>query len=189
MGVMWMRAIGATGLWLAIVFSNPGMIQAEDIRVMSVAVRAGVSWSSPIGEQTPQHFEQYDVAASLRLPWEWYGDSGWGVGTRLLVSTGAVKAAGTTASISTVVPGIAIGTQDGRIALELGFGGALLSDYRFGTQTLGGPFQVVWNMGLNVMLYRGIGMGYWFEHVSDAGIYGSDSRGFDMHMVELRYQF
>ena len=184
-----MRAISATGLWLAIVISYPGTIQAEDIRVMSVAVRAGFSWSSPIGEQTPQHFQQYDVAASIRLPWEWYAESGWGVGTRLLVSTGAVRAAGETASITTFVPGIAFGRKDGRIALEVGGGGAFFSQYKFGTQNLGGPFQFVWNTGLNVMLYRGIGMGYWFEHVSDATIYGSDSRGFDLHMVEVRYHF
>jgi hypothetical protein len=121
--------------------------------------------------------------------WERYGESGWGVGTRVLTTAGVLKAAGETAFIGTFVPGIAFGPKDGRLSLEVGGGIALLSEYKFGNQNLGGPFQFVWDIGVRGGVMRNIGAGYWFQHLSDATIYGSQSRGFDLHMVELSYRY
>ncbi|MBI5854560.1 MAG: acyloxyacyl hydrolase [Nitrospirae bacterium] len=89
----------------------------------------------------------------------------------------------------TFVPGIAFGPKDGRISLEVGGGIALLNEYKFGNQNLGGPFQFVWDIGVRGGVVRNIGAGYWFQHISDATIYGSQSRGFDLHMVELSYRY
>jgi len=174
---------------LAFCILAPWQSRAEDTRLLAVGVRAGFSGSSPIGEETQQYFQQYDVMASVGLPWEWYSESGWGMGTRFLATAGAVTAAGDTAFISTFVPGVALGSKDGRISLEVGAGIALLSDYKFGNQNMGGPFQFVWDIGLRSAVYRSIGVGYWFQHISDAFIYGGDSRGYDLHMIELSYRY
>lgn len=182
-------------LALALFQVIPRPCSAEEFRLLdgshliSVGLRAGFAWSSPIGKETPQPFQQYDVAAMFRLPWERYSESGWGIGTRFLASAGALKAAGDTGFISTLVPGIALGREDGKLNLVLGGGFAVLSDYRFGTQDLGGPFQLTVLMGLNAVVYRDIGIGYWFQHISDGTIYGGGSRGFDLHMFELTYHY
>ena len=167
----------------------PSIGFAGEIRLLALGLRAGFSGSSPIGEEQHENFQQYDAAANFALPWSWYGESGWGVGTRFLASAGALRSAGDTAFITTFVPGIALGDSRGRVSLEIGGGGALLSQYRFARQDMGGPFQFVWDTGLRLGLTRTLGVGYCFQHLSDATIYGSGSRGFDLHMVEVFYRF
>jgi hypothetical protein len=183
-------------VWLAVAAQAPVPGHAEETRLLSLGVRAGFSGSTPLGKQTEQNYQQYDATAYIGLPWEWYSQSGWGIGTRFLVSAGALhvdtdvpNAKDKTAFISTFVPGISLGRKDGRISLDTGAGFALLSEYKFGTQNMGGPFQFVWTLGAKVALYGPLGLGYWYQHVSDATIYGSQSRGFDLHMVELIYRY
>ena len=174
---------------MVVVSLLPSIGFADDIRLVSLGLRAGFSGSSPIGEEHGQHFRQYDVAANVALPWSWYSESGWGIGTRFLASVGALNSAGDTAFISTFVPGIALGDPRGRVSLEIGGGGAFLGQDRFARQDIGGPFQFVWNTALRLGLTDTFGIGYCFQHLSDATIYGSGSRGFDLHMIEAFYRF
>ena len=167
----------------------PAAGRAEDARLLDIGVRAGFSGNSLIGEQTRQNFQQYDVFAIFALPWERYSESGWGGGTRFLASAGAVRAAGRDELVTTLMPGIALGDKEGRVSFEAGGGIALFSGYKFGNQNMGGPFQFVWDIGVRTALYRSLRVGYWFQHVSDAAIYGEDSRGYDLHMVEIGYRF
>ena len=132
---------------------SPSLTHAEDTRLISVGVRAGFSGSSLIGEVETEYFQQSDVLAIFGLPWEWYGQSGWGIGTRLQVSAGALRAAGETGFIGTFIPGIAFGKKDGWFSIEGGGGAALLSNYKFGSQNLGGPFQFVWDIGVRAAVY------------------------------------
>jgi len=176
-------------VWLAVGALAPALGHSEDTRLLSVGVRAGFTGDAPIGEQGGPYFRQYDAVAYLALPWESYSDSGWGIGTRFLISAGALDAADETGFISTFVPGISLGRKDGLISLEAGGGIALLSETKFGTQDFGGPFQFVWNLGARIALYGPLGAGYWYQHISDATIYGSSSRGLDLHLVELSYRY
>ena len=162
---------------------------AEEARLLAIGLRTGFSGNSLIGEEHLEHFQLYDVMASFALPWSWYSESGWGVGTRLLASAGALRSSGDTAFIGTLVPGIAFGDKRGRISLEIGGGAALLSQYEFANQNLGGPLQLVWDTALRLGLSKDFGVGYCFQHISDATVYGSNSRGFDLHMIELFYRF
>jgi len=174
---------------MVLVCNVPSTGFAGEIRLLTLRLRAGFSGSSPIGEEQHQHFQQDDAAANFALPWSWYAESGWGLGTRLLVTAGALRSAGDTAFITTFVPGIALGDARGRMSLEIGGGGALLSQYRFARQDMGGPFQFVWDTALRLGITRSLGVGYCFQHLSDATIYGSGSRGFDLHMVEVFFRF
>ena len=181
----WRFATVALGLFLL----APCLSQAEEIRLNSIGVRGGVSGSSPIGEKETEYFQEYDAMADWSMPWEWYSASGWGIGTRLMGTVGAVTAAGDTAFVSTVVPGVVLGKKDGWLSIEVGTGGALLSQHHFAHQDMGGVFQFVWDMAARAKVYRGLGLGYWFHHMSDASLYGRDARGVDLHMIEIGYRF
>ena len=174
---------------LALFLFVPWLSQAEEIRLNSIGIRGGASGSSPIGSKETQYFQEYDVMANWSLPWEWYSQAGWGVDTRLLGSVGAVTASGDTAFISTLVPGFVFGKKDGWLSLELGGGVGLLSQHQFPHQDVGGDFEFVWETAVRAKVYRGIGVGYWFRHMSDATLYGDKGRGFDLHMLEVSYRF
>lgn len=179
--------LAAAGFALLVLM--PAVSCEEEFRLNSIGIRGGASGNSPIGKQETEHFEEYDVMANWSLPWEWYSASGWGVGTRLMGSLGALRAAGDTGFITTLVPGFVFGKKDGWLSLEVGGGGALVSQHHFGDQNLGGAFQLVWDTAIRVKVYRGIGVGYWFHHLSDATLYGDNGNGFDLHMVEFSYRF
>ena len=162
---------------------------AQDLRLLSVALRARVTESTVLGKAQPESFQEYDAVVNIGLPWERYSLSGWGVGTRLMGSAGVLRGAGETALVASLIPMLAFGSQDGRFTLDMGAGGALLSRDRFGTQDYGGPFQFALTLGAGVPLYQRLGLGYRFLHYSDAGVNGSDTIGADFHMVEFSYRF
>jgi hypothetical protein len=167
----------------------PCLSQAQEVRLNSIGVRGGVSGGSPIGELETQYFQEYDVMANWSMPWERYSASGWGVGTRLMGSVGAVTASGDTAFVTTLVPGFVFGKKGSWLSIELGGGGALFSQHHYAHQDMGGTFQFVWDTALRAKVYGGIGVGYWFHHLSDASLYGHEAHGFDLHMLEISYRF
>lgn len=163
---------------------------AEEVRLESFALRGGFSGGSPIGEEEQVYFTQADMALAARLPWQWEITSGWVLGTRLLTSAGVLRGAGENNAVFTLVPfDVAFGRKDGLITIDMGGGGALFSDYKFGPQNFGGPFQFVWTFGITSRFAGPFGAGYHFQHYSDATIYGSQSRGADLHLFEIIYWF
>jgi hypothetical protein len=167
----------------------PWPSRAEDLSLLSIGVRARVGGERVIGEVQPEAFHEYDAVVSIRLPWERYSASAWGVGSRMLASAGVLQGADKTAVVVSVIPVLVFGSQDGRFTLDLGAGGAFLSKHRYAQQDYGGPLQFALTFGLGVPLYGRVGMGYRFLHYSDAGIYGAHTIGADFHMVELIYRF
>lgn len=163
--------------------------RAEDLRLLGISVRARYGGERVLGDVAPEAFREYDVAASIGLPWQRDAESGWQIGTRLLAAAGALQGAGKTALVVSLIPVLAIARQDGWLTFDLGAGGALLSEHRFGRQDYGGPFQFALTFGLGVPVYGRFGVGYRFLHYSDAGTYGGNTTGADFHMVELSYRF
>ena len=108
---------------------------------------------------------------------------------RLLASAGVLQGAGKTALVTSLIPVLAIGTQDRRFTVDLGAGFALLSRHRYAQQDFGGPLQSALTLGVGVPLYRRVGVGYRFLHYSDGGAYGEHTIGADFHMIELIYRF
>ena len=167
----------------------PAPSYSEEIRLLNLSFRTRVSGTTTLGEQQPEEFHEYDLAASFGLPWQRYSSSGWGVGTRLMASAGIMRGGGETGLVASVIPGVALGSEDGRFFIDLGAGGALLSRYRFGNQDYGGPFQFALTVGAGFPLYKRLGLGYRFMHYSDAGVNGPDTIGADFHMIEFSYWF
>ena len=165
-------------------------IEAGEVRLDSLAVRGGPSGSSVIGEAQNNDFHQVDMAVTVRLPWEWEVGSGWVVRTRLLTSAGALSGADETNGVFTLLPiNVMFGRKSGLFSVDMGVGGALLTDHKFDGQNLGGPFQFVWTFGATSRFAGPFGAGYHFQHYSDATMYGPDSRGIDLHLFELIYWF
>jgi hypothetical protein len=162
---------------------------ALDLDLMSVSARARVGEKRVLGKVAPESFREYDVAATLRLPWQYYTASGWGVGLRLMASGGILQGANKTALVVSAIPLLALGSEDGRFTVDIGAGLALISEHRFAQQDFGGPLQGALTLGVTVPLYQRVGVGYRFMHYSDWGAYGPSSIGVDFHMVEFSYRF
>jgi hypothetical protein len=145
--------------------------------LLSVSIRATISSIDVLGDVAPEEFREYGVAANFRLPWAWYSQSGWGAGTRLMASAGALYGAGETALVVSLIPLVTFGSQDGRFTLDMGAGGALLSRHTFGTQDYGGYFQFALTAGVSIPLFKRLGVGYRYLHYSDAAIYGPRHTG------------
>lgn len=65
-------------------------------------------------------------------------------------------------------------------------GAALISVHHFdNVHNLGGPFQFVATLGTSVALLPPIAVGYRFQHYSDGTPFGTNTRGIDLHMIEL----
>jgi primosomal replication protein N len=159
------------------------------LELLSVGVRARVGEKNVLGKEQPESFREYDVVASIQLPWKGQSPSGWEVGARLLTSVGVLQGAGKTALVASVIPVLALGRQDGRLTVDLGAGLALLSKHRYAQQDYGGPLQFALTFGVGVPLYQRVGLGYRYLHYSDAGAYGPYTIGADFHMIELIYRF
>jgi len=177
-------------VWLAaLLLINSSDVSAQ-LRLESLAVRGGLSGSSVIGEEQQTDFNQVDLALTARLPWEWNVGTGWIIKTRLLTSAGALRGSDETNGVFTLVPlDVIFGRKDGLISIDMGVGAALLTDYKYGSQNFGGPFQFVWTWGATSRFAGPFGAGYHFQHYSDATIYGSESRGVDLHLFEIIYWF
>ena len=177
------------GWVVAIVLTSSSNLAAE-LRLESLAVRGGFSGSSVIGEEQQTDFNQVDLALTARLPWEWNVGTGWIIKTRLLTSAGVLRGSQETNGVFTLVPlDVIFGRKDGLLSIDMGVGVALLTDYKFGEQNFGGPFQFVWTWGATSRFAGPFGVGYHFQHYSDATIYGSESRGVDLHLFEIIYWF
>ena len=186
---MFVRECVIVAVWLAALLINSSDVSAQ-LRLESLAVRGGLSGSSVIGEEQQTDFNQVDLALTARLPWEWSVGTGWIIKTRLLTSAGVLRGSDETNGVFTLVPlDVIFGRKDGLISIDMGVGGALLTDYKFGNQNFGGPFQFVWTWGATSRFAGPFGAGYHFQHYSDATIYGSESRGVDLHLFEIIYWF
>ncbi|HEY7648455.1 MAG TPA: acyloxyacyl hydrolase [Methylomirabilota bacterium] len=186
MRVRW--AVLCLGVGLGLFTAQPS--PADELRPLNVALRAGVTGPPVLGGEALEHFQQYDVSFTAGLPWSWYSESGWGVGTRFMTSVGALYGGGDTAFLTTLVPGFFVGPRDSVLSFDLGGGVALLSRRQFGKQDFGGIFQFALTFGFTVPIpfTEHFGFGYRFHHLSDGGIYDS-SKGVDVHMLEITYKF
>lgn len=174
-------------LALTIILCEPS--HAEDRTGIAIGLRGGISGNSFLGEEAQEDYEQVDLVVTYELPWGLYHSSGWGFGLNLMASAGMLTGAGDTGLMSTVLPAITVGQKNGWFVIHAGGGAGLFSTHKFGVQDFGGPFQIVANTGITIIPFRPIGVGYQFQHFSDAALYGPDSRGVDMHLFELSYRF
>ena len=176
-------------LALSILISEQSI--AGDMTLLSIGPRYGFSLNEPLlGKRQTETFNLVDVAATFRLPWSWpLGQSPWSVETRLITSAGALSAAGTTGFIAAVQPDVALTGWNDFVSIDAGVGLAFLSREQYGSQDFGGPVQLGLTMALQIHPISHAYAGFRFQHFSDAGMYGSDSLGIDLYLIEVGYRF
>lgn len=153
-----------------------------------------------------EHFNQYDVAVVIDLPWGWHLpyfycgstkdedcpsslESGWEVRFLGNASTGVLTGGGSTAFMTAIGPGLALRKPSWRVGFDVGLGMALLTEHNFGVQDTGGPFQFIGHAGLTVDIGWDLIFGARFHHMSDGNLYGKGKRGVDLYMLSLGYNF
>ena len=176
-------------LALSILLSEQSI--AGDMTLLSIGPRYGFSLNEPLlGKRQTETFSLVDVAATFRLPWSWpLGQSPWSVETRLITSAGALSAAGETGFIAAVLPNVALTGWNNFVSIDAGVGLAFLSREQYGSQDFGGPVQLGLTMALQIHPISHAYAGFRFQHFSDAGMYGSDSLGIDLYLIEVGYRF
>lgn len=170
-------------------FVVPKLPAAEELDLLSLSLRSRVSDATVLGVTQPEEFQEVDLAAHFRLPWQFNTAGSLVAGTRLMASAGIIRGVGKSGLVASLIPELAFASRKGSFVLDMGAGFALLSRYRFGTQDYGGPFQFALTAGVRVPLYRRLGLGYRFLHYSDAAVNGADTIGADFHMIEISYRF
>jgi lipid A 3-O-deacylase PagL len=177
-------------LTLLLMPSLPESSWGHEIDIVGIGIRGGLNFAdAELPPPEKEDFQQYDVIGIIGLPWKWeYPSSGWEVRSRVNGSAGVLRGAGDNAFITTITPGLAFRKPSWRLILDIGVGGALLTDWEFGRLDAGGPFQFIAHGGVSFELPWNLVLGWQFHHMSDATIYGK-SQGVDLHMLELSYYF
>ncbi|MEJ2363396.1 MAG: acyloxyacyl hydrolase [Deltaproteobacteria bacterium] len=173
-------------IWLILLvlsIFSPQSSSADETAWIAVGFRTGLS-----ATDGNEDFQQYEVSASHGLPWSWQLTQGWFVSTRINLSAGALRGGGTTGFIGSVGPSVALSMVNGLILLDGGISAALLSKHKFGQENFGGPIQFVSHVGISFKLGTNLGVGYRFQHMSNASIYKRNP-GLELHMLELTYFF
>ena len=169
----------------------PEQSSAGETSLLSIGPRYGFSRNEPVlGKRQANMFELVDVAATFTLPWSWpLGESPWSVETRLISSAGVLFDAEDTGLIATVVPNLALNGWKGFVSLDVGVGLGFLGRDKYGTQDFGGHVQFVLTTALQIRPLAHAFTGFRFQHFSDAGVYGSQSLGIDLYLIEVGYRF
>jgi hypothetical protein len=156
---------------------------AEETDWTAVGFRAGLS-----ATDGSEDFEQYEMFATHGLPWSWQLAPGWFLSTNINLSAGALRGGGETGFIGSVGPSVTLSMVQDLILLDGGISAALLSEHKFGQENFGGPMQFVSHVGIRFKLGGNLGVGYRFQHMSNASIYNRNP-GLELHMLELSYFF
>ena len=189
-----MRYSGTIALCLLMLAASAPAIGSVDgdnpAKIPLDLVARGVRHGTNAATDKAGSLERVDVFWSWRLPYAWEFTPGWDIGVRLNTSVGAIRGQGETGAVGTLVPTLAIGDTDDVISFEGGVGAAMFSKWEYGTvEDFGGPLQFILDVGVNVRFYKRFGLGYRYQHWSDAGIHGKDNRGVEMHMLEFSYRY
>ncbi len=162
--------------------------EPKKFEMISVGVRGGYNLGG-LPPQEKHDFQQYDVFGILGFPGSWEWPRGWEARYRWYASAGVLHAAGENGFISTTGPGVTFTKWDWNVSLEFGTGAVFVSKQHYGKQDFGGHVQILGHGGVFYHFPGNIVGGWRFQHFSDAGIYGSNNRGVDLHFLELSYRF
>jgi hypothetical protein len=162
----------------------PGNGAATDTFFRSVGVKFGQSATA-----TENYFHQYEVSAVGRLPWELRAPCGWGIVTLIDLSAGALRGEGETGFIGSAGPALSFGKKGFPLEIDAGVSAAVISRDSFGNRDLNGNLQFISHVGVDWRFGRKFGIGYRFQHLSNAGLYGGPNPGLNMHLLGLNWYF
>jgi hypothetical protein len=156
---------------------------AGEMHVESVGLRGGLGAGS--GDTA---FVNYEGFGKVALPWRWDWGSDWGLQTGLDLSAGVLQRNNEAGFMGQAGPCFTIGSGTFPVALEFGSNPTILSRHRFDRKDLGCAFQFTSHIGLQAKLGQRVGLGYRFQHTSNAGL-GNPNPGLNMHVLSLCCRF
>jgi len=156
---------------------------ANDFRLFEAGIQGGFNSSN-----NNEDFVQVEAFVTYLLPWKLTLGSGWLLGTILNGSAGALNGGRDTGFIAILGPGLMLANEKGGFALFGGVSPTLMSRHEYGLEDFGGIFQFTSYIGLSYLFKDHFGIGYRFQHMSNANIY-DENPGLDMNMFILKYRF
>lgn len=149
-----------------------------------LGLRAGMSPDSK-----DDHLRQYELFAVYPLPWELRGGSGWGVATQLEFAAAVLYGFEEYGFLASAGPAISVGKPGFPLDMDLGISAAFLTRDEFGPRDYNGYVQFISHLGFDYRFSRTIGVGYRFQHMSNAGMNGEQNPGVNMHMLSVNWYF
>ncbi|MEJ2183077.1 MAG: acyloxyacyl hydrolase [Nitrospirota bacterium] len=130
------------------------------------------------------HFSQYELFGAVRLPWSF--DLPWRMrlDPALTLDVAALTDQRKVEYLPSAGFGFFVFKEGWPLALEAGYRVAYLTDEKFEEKDFGGPVQFLGHIGFDVFLFGRAGIGYRFEHMSNASIYEINP-SLNLHMVGL----
>jgi hypothetical protein len=183
--VQWKRGLGPLVIFISVLIT-PVFCAAKDAGWDVAGVRAGSDLTD--GHSSSTNFALYEVFAAYRLPFEVGGGSAPTLRARLNGSAGALTRKEATGAIGSFGPSLVMGAFSDRLEIDGGGAVALISRHDFPARNLGGPVQFVLHAEMSIYVIRSIGIGYRFEHISNASLYERNP-GVNFHILELKYRF
>jgi len=153
----------------------------------AVGIRGGADLTDAHGSQKG-YFHAYELFANYLLPWSWRRASGLKLRTRLDMSAGELERSGYRAFLATCGPGLALDMLSDQVELDAGVSASYLNKHDFPGRNLGSLFLFNLHAGIDVHLFNDFGLGYHYEHMSNAYLYAHNP-GVNLHMLELKYRF
>jgi lipid A 3-O-deacylase len=153
----------------------------------AVGIRVGVDFTDAHAKDCA-NFTLYEFAAGYRLPLSWRISKGLELRTRIDTSAGVLTREGDLGLLASLGPGLALEMFSGRVELAAGGSAAFISRHSYPRRDLGGPFLFDIHAGFDAYLYGGFGIGYQYQHLSNAYLYDHNP-GLNLHMLELKYRF
>jgi len=158
--------------------------RAEGIHLESTGVRGGLSG---VGDTAPR-FYQIESFLNWNLPWRWEWESGWQLQSRLDLTGGWINGRGEDAVIATVGPTFSLSWRGLPLVLDAGSSPTVLGREQFGKTDFGTVFQFTTHGDLTWKIGSRLGLGYRFQHMSNANI-GPSNPGLNMHMLAVGWRF
>ena len=143
--------------------------------------RAGIN-----DDRNEEQFTKYEVFVNCTLPWVWRSKWGWILVPKIDLTAAALHAAGTTGFLGSLGPALVVTKQGWRVMVELGISPAYLSQDIYGQEDLSGHIQFLTHGGVIVRNLKNLGIGYAFQHISNADIQ-QPNPGLNMHNIQITY--
>jgi hypothetical protein len=148
---------------------------------------AGLRIGSSANSRGGQFFDS-EVFVDWKLPVQWELPADWNWQLRTETTLGYLSARGKNTLFGGLGPDVVIRPQGWRVSLNAGSNFVMLGRHQFGQKDLGDNFEFATHVGLNVDLARHLGIGYQYQHVSNAGL-GIRNPGLNLHLIAIAYLF
>ncbi len=160
-----------------------GVVRSEDIKYRTVGLRLGTS------NYRERDFRSFEIDTNIGLPLSYkiYDSPNLYLKPKINISAGGLKQNNDIGYIFTLSSGLALFALDNKAILDIGGGGALITEDKIGDHNFGGPFQFAAHSGLSYKITSKFLVGYRFYHLSDTGIF--DGKGLNRHLLELSVYF